>query len=107
MAVREGGGRRDGLAVALAIVLVAFLLIGSIAVVLAAVREHEDADVSEREATELVKTDLGATTDELVAVLVGAGTIVEDDRFGVGSNAGGASPPRRPTHPSSRRSVSR
>ena len=30
-----------------------------------------------------MKTDIGSTTDELVAALVGTSTIVEDDRFGV------------------------
>ena len=50
---------------------------------LAAVREHEDAQESDREATELVKTDIGATTDELVAGLVGTSTIVQDESFGV------------------------
>jgi serine phosphatase RsbU (regulator of sigma subunit)/CHASE1-domain containing sensor protein len=84
MAGRERGNRRDGLAVALAIALVSLLLIGAMAVVLAALREHEDAEESEREATELVKTDIASTTDELVAALVGTSTIVEDDSFGVG-----------------------
>jgi serine phosphatase RsbU (regulator of sigma subunit)/CHASE1-domain containing sensor protein len=75
---------RDSLAVALPIVLVALLLIGATAVFLAAVREQEDADKRQEEATELVRTDVAATIDELLASLAGTAAIVDDDNFGVG-----------------------
>jgi serine phosphatase RsbU (regulator of sigma subunit)/CHASE1-domain containing sensor protein len=69
--------------VALAAVLVALLVIGTVAVVLAAVREHEDVEKSQREATELVRTDVTATVDELLASLTGASTIVATDTWEV------------------------
>jgi serine phosphatase RsbU (regulator of sigma subunit)/CHASE1-domain containing sensor protein len=83
MAGRERETRRDGLVVALAAVLVALLVIGAVAVVLAAVREREDADEREREATELVKADVGATVNEVLASMTGSATIVADDEWEV------------------------
>jgi CHASE1-domain containing sensor protein len=83
MAGRELRTRRDGLVVALGAVLVALLVIGAVAVVLAAVREHEDADESQREATELVKVDVSAAVNEQIVSLTGTSTIVADDSWDV------------------------
>jgi CHASE1-domain containing sensor protein len=47
------------------------------------VREHEDADAREREVTELVRTDLDSTVQQLLAALAGTSTVVEDDTWGV------------------------
>jgi serine phosphatase RsbU (regulator of sigma subunit)/CHASE1-domain containing sensor protein len=65
--------------VALPIVLVALLLVGALAVALAAIREREDNETADKEITELIRADLTATVDELVAALVGASAIVNDD----------------------------
>lgn len=81
MASRERGTRRDGLVLALAAVLVALLVIGALAVALAAVRVREDAEERQREATELVKADIDATVNEVLASMTGSGTIVDDDEW--------------------------
>jgi len=83
MAGQERSARRDGLPLALAAALVALLVIGSVAVVLAAAREHEDDDEREREATELVRADVGATVNEVLASMTGSATIVADDEWDV------------------------
>lgn len=79
----EQGAPRDGLIVGLAVVLVALLLAGGTAVALAALREHEDAEESQRETSELVRTDVAASVHQVLASLAGTSAVVADENFQV------------------------
>jgi serine phosphatase RsbU (regulator of sigma subunit)/CHASE1-domain containing sensor protein len=75
--MRGGGRRRDGLAIALPVVLVALLLLGGIGVAVTVFGERDEARTRDRELAELARTDVTATVGELVAALAGASTIVD------------------------------
>ena len=79
MARGSGETPRDNLAAALPIVLIALLLVGAVAVALAAINERRADDANDEEITELVRADLTSAVDELIAVLSSAPAVVNDD----------------------------